>query len=179
MKVLFFVIALIVIFVIVCLKFVKNKYLKIIACVGGLLGILIAVVLNFGIINKSFLQHEKCFTLITDMRLKTVRNDGGSNTSQYYIIDFEDKVATKYEDCYIGFKGYKYQKKYLNSKKLNKGEIEALKKLIKKVEEKKHEKMNFEESNYFYYSLKLQDGETIQFNDYTIINEMEEILKES
>ena len=38
------------------------------------------------------------------MIFKTMQDDGGSHTSQYYIIDFKDKVATQYEDCYVGFK---------------------------------------------------------------------------
>ena len=111
------------------------------------------------------------------MIFKTMQDDGGSHTSQYYIIDFKDKVATKYEDCYVGFKGYKYQRKLLYSKSLNNSEIESLKRLIEKVEENKHKKMNLEESNYLYYSLYLQDGEEVDFNDYDIIYEMEEILK--
>lgn len=58
------------------------------------------------------------------MMFKTMQDDGGSHTSQYYIIDFKDKVATKYEDCYVGFKGYRYQRKLLYSKSLNNSEIE-------------------------------------------------------
>ena len=40
------------------------------------------------------------YTIITDLRWKTMLNDGGSNTSLYYQIDLDNMIVKKIEEEY-------------------------------------------------------------------------------
>ena len=49
--------------------------------------------------NYTFeLNSKNKYTIITDMRWKTMRNDGGSNTSIYYQIDLDNNIVSKIQE---------------------------------------------------------------------------------
>ena len=71
------------------------------------------------LLNKQNVEISSAYTIITDMRWKTMQDDGGSNFNIYYEINLNNNIVKKYEDHYIGFKGYEYQKKLLYEKSID------------------------------------------------------------
>jgi len=59
------------------------------------------------------------YTIITDSKYRTMQNDGGSNFNVYYEIDLNSNVVKKFEDHYIGFKGYEYKQKLIYKKNID------------------------------------------------------------
>ena len=70
------------------------------------------------LLNTKINQNQQ-YTIITNMKSQTMLNDGGSHTNVYYEIDLLNNEIIKYEDHYIGFKGYEYQGKILYKKNIN------------------------------------------------------------
>lgn len=56
------------------------------------------------------------YTIITDSKYLTMQNDGGSNFNIYYEVDLNSNIVKKFEDYYIGFKGYEYKQKLIYKK---------------------------------------------------------------
>lgn len=73
--------------------------------------------------DESWLDVEvddsNCIVIVTDMKYQTMLDDGGSNYNVYYKIDLDNKSIVKYEDHYVGFRGYEYKDKVIYSKFLS------------------------------------------------------------
>lgn len=167
---------------------------KIICIIGIVIIAIIAAIIVLGLKETKEKNNETVkYRLITDLNQKTMRDDGGSHINQYYEIDSENMIITKYEDEYKGFEGYIYKRKKLYEKQLNESENEELNKLINKIIERKNEEKDLKKSNWHYYSLVVIDdlsidyenivelektGEKILVNDYELIESIENILKQ-
>ena len=118
------------------------------------------------------------YRLITDKHSNTMLNDGGSHINQYYEISFDKRIVVKYED------------------KLSTSDNKELQTLINKIIDNKGIELDLPSSNYNYYALidlsvlnkeynsldeflKLFNTEgTIVYNNYEVINSIEELLKQ-
>ncbi len=136
------------------------------------------------------------YRLITDKHSNTMLNDGGSHINQYYEISFDKRIVVKYEDKYKGLEGYIYKRKKLYEKKLSTSDNKELQTLINKIIDNKGIELDLPSSNYNYYALidlsvlnkeynsldeflKLFNTEgTIVYNNYEVINSIEELLKQ-
>ncbi len=105
------------------------------------------------------------YTIITDSQYKTLQNDGGSNYNVYYEINFENNVIKKYEDHYIGFKGYEYQGKLIYEKSINENTVNDLKVLL--IDLLVKEDIN-DTKNYSPYTIKSNNIEKEIYNEKSI-----------
>ena len=71
------------------------------------------------LLNNMYDLKTQQYTIVTDSKYQTLLNDGGSNYNIYYELDLNSNIIKKYEDHYIGFKGYEYQKKLVYEKLIN------------------------------------------------------------
>lgn len=117
---------------------------------------------------------EKVYTIITDTQFHTLENDGGSHTNIYYVVDFQTKIISKYEDRYIGFKGYEYKDKLIYEKELSKDKSKELNLLIDEILSK--DDINTD-NNYNYYIIKDKTKEYKIFNT-SNISKLKKILIE-
>lgn len=117
---------------------------------------------------------EKVYTIITDTQFHTLENDGGSHTNIYYVVDFQTKIISKYEDRYIGFKGYEYKDKLIYEKELSKDKAKELNLLIDEILSK--DDINTD-NNYNYYIIKDKTKEYKIFNT-SNISKLKKILIE-
>lgn len=113
---------------------------------------------------------ENAYIVETDMRLKTMRNDGGSNTNIYYIIDLDNKKVTKKEEDYYApennLKKKTFYKKTIDKKLANK---------IKKVLNDSINNNSNENKIYEYYKIIYKNKENYIYNK-TIIKKIEDML---
>jgi hypothetical protein len=123
-------------------------YVSICVVILAVIGILLYIQIS----NK---VEKGIYIITTDSQFTTLLNDGGSHINIYYKIDLENKLIKKYEDRYIGFKGYKYKDKLIYEKyidnKLNTEIKYALADLLDKNDIRN-------EDNYAYYTIKSEDG---------------------
>lgn len=117
---------------------------------------------------------EKIYTIVTDTQFHTLENDGGSHTNIYYVVDFQTRVISKYEDRYIGFKGYEYKDKLIYEKELSKDKAKELNSLIDDILSK--DDINTD-NNYNYYIIKDKAKEYKIFNT-SNISKLKKILIE-
>lgn len=122
--------------------------------------------------DESFLDKDlsssNTYTIVTDQKYLTMQDDGGSNYNVYYEIDMSKNIIIKYEDHYIGFKGYEYRHKEIYDKVVDKELIDEIDSLIKTL--------IFEQDlnkNSYGGSFKIKDTNN---NEYNIYNE-EDIKK--
>jgi len=147
--------------------------------------VLISLILIFGVGFLAFHQfnkkedagtstNEKIYTIITDEHLLTLQNDGGSHHNIYYVIDFNTKNIKKYEDYYVGFKGYEYKDKLIYEKTLNNDKALNFKKVLDEI-------LNTEDTNldknYNYFVIK-DENEEIKIYNKENINKIKNILIE-
>ena len=113
------------------------------------------------------------YKIVTDEKYKTLSNDGGSHINIYYKVDFSDNTITKYEDKYVGLKGYQYKEKKVYDKKLELSTSEVLKATLDNLLEKKDIK---EEDDYSPYVIKSAIKEKNIYNKESI-KKLERILE--
>jgi len=82
---------------------------------------IIIIFVSLAVIGLNLLTRESKgkYIIITDSRYNTLQNDGGSHSDIYYEIDLNKNEVKKFEDLYIGFKGYEYQGKLIYNKSIN------------------------------------------------------------
>lgn len=90
------------------------------------------------------------YIIKTDMKYRTMQNDGGSHTDVYYQIDFSKKVSIKLQSKYVGFEGYEYEAKNVNEKNLSDDEVNRLRLIIDEAWTKKDEKKDIPLDNSYY-----------------------------
>ena len=118
------------------------------------------------------------FVITTDMRWKTMRNDGGSNDSIYYQIDLENKVVVKIEEDYYANLGGtpRTEKSILYTKKLSDELAEETEKIIDDIIDK--EDIN-DENNYYFFTIEsLNYKKDIYFNSCVYKSECDNFLPE-
>lgn len=104
------------------------------------------------------------YTIITDYKYITLQNDGGSHYNVYYKVNSNKGIIKKYEDHYIGFKGYEYKKKLVYSKKTN-SKIKKLTKVVNDIILK--EDIN-NPKNYSPFEIKYKNTEKVIYNQESI-----------
>lgn len=129
----------------------------------GLLVLAISLIMTFLMFKNNA---SDSYEVITNMRFKTMLNDGGSNTSVYYQIDLKTKKVTKIQEDYqanLGGNG-KTSKKTLYAKKIS----SSLKKEISSSLEKILAKEDIKGDNYSFYVIKAKNQSKEIYNEKTI-----------
>lgn len=121
------------------------------------------------------LDNENKYQITTSMKFMTMRNDGGSHTNLYYQIDLNENKVIKCEDEYAGFKGYKYEGKVLDVKKLNAKEKQDLKLLLDNISNNIREEP--EEFIYDFYILSSVNKNDVKIYDKEIIKSLNNLLE--
>ena len=97
------------------------------------------------------LNSKNKYTIITDLRWKTMLNDGGSNSSLYYQIDLDNLIVKKIEEEYhanLNGTPSKYIKE-LYTKKIN----DTLKKELENLLNDVLTKEDVKDNNYDYFTV--------------------------
>ena len=144
-------------------------------CLIIILSLIIIVQIYWQFIKRDEIDSaikEKIYTIVTDEQFVTLQNDGGTHHNIYYIVDFNTKGIKKYEDYYIGFKGYEYKDKLIYEKKLDDDKATKLNKIIAVI--LSNEDIN-QNNNYNYYIIK-DKNEEIKIYNKNNINELKKIL---
>ena len=118
-------------------------------------------------------KQENIYIITTNMTYLTMQNDGGSNTNTYYKFNKETNNIKKYQDHYVGFKGYEYKEKLLYEKIIEQELKEELVNLLDNLisnEDIKPEKY------YGPYKIENNKNEKLIYNEESI-KKLEEILK--
>ncbi len=113
--------------------------------------------------NENFTDYD--YKITTDTRLKTLQNDGGSHVNVYYTVDFKNNLIVKYEDKYVGFKGYEYKDKVVYKKTISKSKSTKLKSVIDELADK--EDINTD-NNYFCYTIEFGNNKVEIYNEDSI-----------
>lgn len=105
------------------------------------------------LLNKESAEISGKYTIITDMRWKTMQNDGGSNTSIYYEINLDNNIITKIKEAYHANLGGTptTKKNVLYTKQLDDSHMNETKKLIEEIINK--EDINIS-SNYHCFTIE-------------------------
>ena len=118
--------------------------------------------------NESFLNKENIeisgkYTIITDMRWKTMQNDGGSNNSVYYEIDLDNKTIIKIEEDYQANLGGipTTEKSILYTKKIDDSLVNETKILIEEIINKEDIKSS---GNYNSFTIEGPNIEKVIYN---------------
>lgn len=105
------------------------------------------------------------YKIITDFQYKTLQNDGGSHINVYYQVNLKKNKIIKYEDKYVGFKGYKYKDKIIYEKIINNSINSKLKTIIEDLIAK--EDIN-DKNNYSPYVIEFDDIKKEIYNSESI-----------
>ena len=119
-------------------------------------------------------DNENKYIVTTNTKWISMRNDGGSHTNIYYEIDFNENSIIKCEDKYVGFKGYEYKGKIIDSKKINDSQKNKLKSILNdaiKNNIDKEDSMNFD-----FYIISSCNNEDIKIYDEDDINRIKNML---
>ena len=115
----------------------KSKNTKIILIISVIILVLglACWVITSSLSKKETVKTSREYKIITDMRQKTLQNDGGSYYSIYYLINIDNKTVKKIGENYhanmIGTPTT--EKKVLFTKKINNDVIKEAKKLIEEI----------------------------------------------
>ena len=115
------------------------------------------------------LDSKNKYTIITDLRLKTMQDDGGSNSSIYYQIDLDNNIISKVqEDYHANLVGSpKTEKNKIYIKKIDADIQGKLKSLLNEIITK--EDIN-ETHNYDFFTISSLNTEKKIYNINTIEN---------
>lgn len=105
------------------------------------------------------------YKIITDFQYKTLQNDGGSHINVYYQVNLEKNKIIKYEDKYVGFKGYEYEEKIIYEKIINNSMNLKLKTIIEDLITK--EDIN-DKNNYSPYVIEFDNNKKEIYNNESI-----------
>lgn len=116
------------------------------------------------------------YTITTDLKWKTMQNDGGSHRSIVYIINLKDYVVTKKEEIYHANLGGtpEISTNIYYSKKIDYSLIDLTTELIGETLEKED---NNSENNYHYYVIE-SNTETKNIYNLDTINKIKKLLDE-
>lgn len=112
------------------------------------------------------------YVIVTDMKYLTMQNDGGSHTSIYYEIN--DDTVIKLQDEYVGFVGYKYQRKVLYQIKTKEEVLANLKTLLDHMISMGNDEPG---GSFVPFTIKRGEEEVILFHEEKI-QEIKELLKQ-
>lgn len=112
--------------------------------------------------NKESISYE----VITNMRFKTMLNDGGSNTSVYYQMDLKDNKITKIQEDYkANLQGNaRTDKKTLYEKEIS----SSLSKKIANTLNNIISKEDIKDGNYNFYVIRFKDQSKEIYNKNSI-----------
>ncbi len=116
------------------------------------------------------------YIIKTDMKYRTMQNDGGSHIDIYYQIDFNKKLSIKFQSKYVGLKGYEYEAKNVNEKNLSDDEVNRLRLIIDEAWTKKDEKKDIPLDNSYYTIVDVNDISAIVL-DKNVIDEINKIVE--
>lgn len=105
------------------------------------------------------------FKIITDVKFRTLQNDGGSHINIYYLVNLKKNKIVKYEDKYVGLKGYEYKDKIVYEKYIDDTINTKLQDTILDLTTKKD--IN-KKNNYNYYTIEDGNNEKIIYSDESI-----------
>lgn len=140
------------------------------AIIGVVILCVIGILLYMQISNK---VENGIYIITTDSQFTTLLNDGGSHQNIYYQIDLEKKVVKKYEDKYIGFKGYEYKEKLIYEKNINYKLNNEIKYMLVALLAKDDIR---EKGKYIYYTIKSNDENIKMIYNQDSIDEIKVIL---
>ena len=125
------------------------------------------------------LDSKNKYTITTDLRWKTMQNDGGSHSSIYYQIDLDNNIISKVQEDYHANLGgtHSQQKNVIYIKKIDTNIQSEVKSLLNEIITK--EDIN-ETHNYNFFTIKSLDAEKYIYNVNTIesINSLWEKIDE-
>lgn len=111
------------------------------------------------------------YQVTTDDQWTTMENDGGSNISTYYRINFENRQIQKCEDKYFApMKRYDYQGKVIYQKDLDEKTAAKFKEVLDKI----WNNSDASEGTYDYYSIEKADGGTHYVHNKTFISQIQQ-----
>lgn len=125
--------------------------------------------------DDSYLQIKNTsydYKITTDSRYLTLQNDGGTNLNVYYQINLNENKISKYQDYYVGFKGYEYKDKLIYEKYIDNYTNNQLKFLLESLVTK--EDIN-DKNNYSPYVIEFNNEEKKIYNSESI-KSLENIL---
>lgn len=127
--------------------------------------------------NKKFnIDSNDKYIFTTYLKYITLQNDGGSHTNQYYQVDLKNKIVNKCEDVYKGLKGYIYQGKVIKTVNLSEEDVVKIKEIFNEIIKNKENEKNISDTDYKFYTLTINENESIKVNDYYLINEFLKIV---
>ncbi len=133
--------------------------------------------------NYNFeLNSENKYTIITDMRWKTMQNDGGSYTSVYYQIDLDNNIISKIEENFEANLGgtTNTKKSIIYTKNIESNIKEDIKLLLEEIITKQDINEN---NNYNFFTILNMNIEKEIFNTNSIekinnlLNRIDELKK--
>lgn len=121
------------------------------------------------------LDSKNKYTIITDLRWKTMLNDGGSHSSIYYQVDLDNSIISKVQEDYHANLGGspKTEKNVIYIKKIDTNIREEVKSLLNEITTK--EDIN-ETHNYNFFTISSFNTEKFIYNIDSIKN-INNILK--
>lgn len=118
--------------------------------------------------DESYLQiknNSYDYKIITNDRFITLQNDGGTKLNVYYQINLNENKIIKYQDYYVGFKGYEYKDKVIYEKCIDNDTNNQLKFLLESLVTK--EDVN-DKNNYSPYVIEFNNEEKKIYNSESI-----------
>lgn len=140
----------------------KNKII-----VLSIFFVCIVCIFLFGVTEKTKKENEEMYTIITDMKWKTMQNDGGSHTSLYYEIDIKNKEVRRIMETYRANMGGQSEinKRIEYSKKIDDELIKETKDILDKYIKQDDNKP---EKSFDFYVIKRNNEEKNIYNYETI-----------
>ena len=145
---------------------INNKY-KLFIYILLSIAVFIGLVQSFKVKDEKIKIDESVYKVTTDLQFRTMQNDGGSHTNEYYLIDTKQNIVEKFQDRYIGFKGYEYKDKLLFKNNISEEKINKFNMLIKDIIAKKDPLKD--KLKYDYYIVEY-NGETIETDNEEFID---------
>ena len=117
------------------------------------------------LIDNSHVINDYYYEITTDYKYITSKNDGGSYINIYYKIYLDDFYVEKYQDKYVGFKGFEYQGKQIYKKKISSSLAIEMNELLEDLLKK--EDIN-DNKNYSPFVIKKYNKEKNIYNEKSI-----------
>lgn len=134
-----------------------------------------SVIHNDEALLQSEVDDEEKYLITTDERWWTMQNDGGTHHSTYYEINLTKSNVTKYEDYYVGFKGYEYQGRVIYNKNIDDQLRNEASKLLNYL--LSTEDVN-ETKNYNFYVIEFSNSDLVYIYNEESIASLRELLDE-
>ena len=130
------------------------------------IGIINSLIYNDeSLIDNTHIINDYYYEITTDYRFITSQNDGGSHINIYYKVYLDDFYVEKYQDKYVGLKGYEYQGKQIYRKKISPSLAIEMNELLEDLLKK--EDVN-DTKNYSPFVIKKYNKEKSIYNEQSI-----------